>query len=191
MIRSIHESESRDELGLGAIRDSFSDRLFPGTSTLHTRLRYMFFVAWTYKECERRQYPSRTFREHAERMERSLIQPLVSSGDADGRVFGSEAGKDLKRLPGSAYWGGLGSWGIRTISASQYQYQREIDRIYECKRDAKLRADDRADADGDQLRTSEHDVKTWHGGLPGPPQGFPDDLEKLDFFSLEPRPSSY
>ena len=26
--------DSRDELGLGAIRDSFSDKLFPGTSTI-------------------------------------------------------------------------------------------------------------------------------------------------------------
>lgn len=34
------ERESRDELGLGAIRDSISDHLFPGTSTIQTRLRY-------------------------------------------------------------------------------------------------------------------------------------------------------
>ena len=37
------ERDSREELGLGAIRDSFADRLFPGTSTIQTRLRYMFF----------------------------------------------------------------------------------------------------------------------------------------------------
>lgn len=37
------EKESRDELGLGAIRDSFADALFPGTSTIQTRLRYMLF----------------------------------------------------------------------------------------------------------------------------------------------------
>ena len=28
------QRESRDELGLGAIRDSFADKLFPGTSTI-------------------------------------------------------------------------------------------------------------------------------------------------------------
>ena len=32
------ERESRDELGLGAIRDSIADHLFPGTSTIQTRL---------------------------------------------------------------------------------------------------------------------------------------------------------
>lgn len=34
------EQDTRDELGLGAIRDSISDHLFPGTSTIQTRLRY-------------------------------------------------------------------------------------------------------------------------------------------------------
>lgn len=34
------ERKSRDELGLGAIRDSISDHLFPGASTIQTRLRY-------------------------------------------------------------------------------------------------------------------------------------------------------
>lgn len=32
--------ESRDELGIGGIRDSIADQLFPGTSTIQTRLRY-------------------------------------------------------------------------------------------------------------------------------------------------------
>ena len=38
------ERETRDELGLGAIRDSIADHLFPGTSTIQTRLRYMLFI---------------------------------------------------------------------------------------------------------------------------------------------------
>ena len=46
------EKESRDELGLGGIRDAFADRLFPGTSTIQTRLRYMLFVPWIYRALE-------------------------------------------------------------------------------------------------------------------------------------------
>jgi Family of unknown function (DUF6361) len=42
------ERESRDELGLGAIRDSIADHLFPGTSTIQTRLRYMLFIPWLF-----------------------------------------------------------------------------------------------------------------------------------------------
>ncbi|WP_390342612.1 DUF6361 family protein [Variovorax boronicumulans] len=35
-----------DELGLLSIHQAFADRLFPGTSVLHTRLRYALFVPW-------------------------------------------------------------------------------------------------------------------------------------------------
>jgi hypothetical protein len=47
-ILSLFKTTTRDELGLGAIRDSFADQLFPGTSTIQTRLRYMLFVPWIY-----------------------------------------------------------------------------------------------------------------------------------------------
>ncbi|MCS5947611.1 DUF6361 family protein [Klebsiella pneumoniae subsp. pneumoniae] len=39
------QKESRDELGIGSIRDSFAEQLFPGTSTIQTRLRYMLFCS--------------------------------------------------------------------------------------------------------------------------------------------------
>jgi hypothetical protein len=42
------EKGTVDELGLGVIRDAFADRLFPGTSTLHSRARYWLFVPWLY-----------------------------------------------------------------------------------------------------------------------------------------------
>lgn len=50
LLALFQERDSRDELGLGAIRDSFADQLFPGTSTIQTRLRYMFFIPWIYTE---------------------------------------------------------------------------------------------------------------------------------------------
>jgi hypothetical protein len=38
------ERDTRDELGVGVIRDLIADEFFPGTSTIQTRLRYMLFV---------------------------------------------------------------------------------------------------------------------------------------------------
>ena len=46
------ERETRDELGLGSIRDSISDHLFPRTSTIQTRLRYMLFIPWLFQMLE-------------------------------------------------------------------------------------------------------------------------------------------
>ena len=43
------QEDRRDELGLGSVRDALADLMFPGTSTIQTRLRYMLFVPWTYQ----------------------------------------------------------------------------------------------------------------------------------------------
>ena len=123
------ERDSREELGLGAIRDSFADRLFPGTSTIQTRLRYMFFVPWIYRELERKRVLPPVFAIKARQMETALIDPLLASSDHAG-VFGKVAGKSVKRLPSSVYWNGLGVWGIRRIECSQDEYQRHVDKLY-------------------------------------------------------------
>jgi len=54
IIQLFSQPESRDELGLGRIRDALSDTLFPGTSVLLTRARYFLFVPWLFREGERR-----------------------------------------------------------------------------------------------------------------------------------------
>jgi len=94
------EKESRDELGLGSVRDSFADQLFPGTSTIQTRLRYMLFVPWIYHSLEQKRLPAENFAIQADKVERDLVQPLMDSDDQAG-VFGKTAGKKLKRLPSS------------------------------------------------------------------------------------------
>ena len=50
IVAMFSQAESRDELGLGQIRDALSDALFPGTSVLLTRARYLLFVPWLYRE---------------------------------------------------------------------------------------------------------------------------------------------
>ena len=46
------EKDTRDELGIAGIRDTFSDILFSGTGSLQTRARYFFFVPWMYLRFE-------------------------------------------------------------------------------------------------------------------------------------------
>ena len=47
------EHDTRDELGVGSVRDVFADMLFPGTSTIMTRARYFLLVPWTYLRLEK------------------------------------------------------------------------------------------------------------------------------------------
>lgn len=165
------ERESRDELGLGGVRDAFADRLFPGTSTIQTRLRYTLFVPWVYMQLEAKRVPSSQIAAKARDLELALVEPLLASDDTAG-VFGKTAGGRLKRLPSSVYWACLGAWGIRRFDGAQDEYHRAIDAYY-------ARRDQR-----DQRRTAEDDdepdptLQTWHARLPAPPDGFP---KQLDF----------
>ena len=43
------EQGTVDEMGLGTLRDALADALFPGTSSIHTRLRYALFIPWIYR----------------------------------------------------------------------------------------------------------------------------------------------
>jgi len=159
------EQEIRDELGIGVIRDAFSDLLFPGTSTLQTQARYFLFIPWLYLNREARRTPSAEIARIIRRDEVKLIEGLLGSGEDLG-VIGREAGAGLKRMPSSIYWNGLGRLGIRLFPGSQVHYHRSLDRWYR----ARLRPS-RAD-DGELLHGAAS--SNWHSGVPAPPEGFPD-----------------
>ncbi len=101
-----------DDLGIGGIRDAFSDTLFPGTSTLHTRLRYVLFIPWLMQEAAKRA----TVAEMAQRyhdLERDFIGALErGTGDDEPGIIGRRAGKMLQRVPSVLYSGMLAQWGI-------------------------------------------------------------------------------
>ena len=101
------ERDTRDELGVGVIRDLLADELFPGTSTIQTRLRYMLFVPWIYQQLEADEWGSSDVAAEARKREVALVKVLSASDDTAG-VFGKRAGGDLQRLPSSVYWAGLG-----------------------------------------------------------------------------------
>ena len=161
------EKETRDELGLGAVRDSFADQLFPGTSTIMTRARYFLLVAWTYQALEEKKVGSKAIAERGRKAETALIDPIEKSKDKDGNI-GKFARGSLKRLPSSVYWQGLSVWGIRTFPGSLAEYHRSLDRHYTHKKRHSGRREER-DLEHDDLATS-----NWHGGLIKPPNDFPE-----------------
>ena len=60
ILSALKEHETRDELGIGAVRDAFSDMFFPGTSTIQTRARYFLFVPWIIEAWRRKKsFPQR------------------------------------------------------------------------------------------------------------------------------------
>lgn len=165
LLEMFKESDTRDELGIGAIRDSIADQLFPGTSVIQTRLRYTLMVPWLFMQLEDRWESSAKFSKVARQAELDLSR-LLSTTDEKG-VFGKSAGDQLKRLASSVYWAGMGSWGIRVYHGTQQEYFRQIESIY-AARARRQRKDD-----GDWL--DPHRGTTWHPALVDlMPEDFPD-----------------
>lgn len=164
VINLFREQDTRDELGLGVIRDGFADALFPGTSTIQTRARYFLFIPWMYLTQEQRKAPSHRIADRARYEETFLIENLLYNGETDG-VIGRQARKALLRLPTNIYWQGLGALGIRVFPGSQDQYHQSLDAFYRRGHGAH-RADDGEPVDG--LSSG-----NWHAGLPPVPEGFP------------------
>lgn len=111
VINLFAQHESRDELGIGQVRDAFSDRFFPGTSTLHTRARYLLLIPWCYRAAARAARTPEALEVGAAKNERRLIVAL-SDADATRGLIGRLAGMKLKTLPSSLYWSALSQYGI-------------------------------------------------------------------------------
>ena len=111
IVRMFSQPESRDELGLGQIRDALSDTLFPGTSVLLTRARYLLFVPWLYREGWRPDRRGPHLVSWVEARERRLISALHAGGDHEG-LIGRFAGRDVQNLPSTIYWNSLRRFGI-------------------------------------------------------------------------------
>lgn len=110
------EQGTVDDIGIGTIRDALSDALFPGSSVLHTRLRYVLFVPWLLQRAAAKGTPaamSASFR----RAEFDLIESLLRGGETQG-VIGNRARRGLKLLPSQAYWASLSTWRILVAPTS-------------------------------------------------------------------------
>ena len=161
VLELFHERDTRDELGIGVVRDALGDLLFPGTSTLQTRARYFLFVPWMYQRLAEKGVGRTDVDWRARKAELDLIQPLKANDDQDG-VIGAVAEDQLKRLPSSVYWAGLGVWGVRRFPGSQAQYHHSFDVL-----------GGSADLDDDGvLLASRHVV--WDPDLPPKPNDFPE-----------------
>src|SRR5688500_219253 len=97
VIALFEDRETRDELGLGSIRDGFANHFFPGTTTLQTRARYFLLVPWLYQYYEGKPFPARKVKENLRSDETKLIETLKNAKE-DG-VIGQRAGASLRRFP--------------------------------------------------------------------------------------------
>ena len=153
-----------DEMGLGSLRDALSDTLFPGTSYIQTRLRYVLFIPWIYQRLEVRRVSGSSVEQAGRKAEIDLIGSLRRDDpDADG-IIGVLARGSLQRLPSSLYWTALRRWNIFRHDQSQGWYHTHFSTLSQ-SRDGIDHADDPG-----VVWTRE---PNWHPRLPKPPDAFP------------------
>jgi hypothetical protein len=156
------EKDTRDELGIAVVRDTFADLLFPGTGSLQTRARYFFFVPWMYRRFEEKGTSSAAIVKAVREFEIRLIDTLADSEDNRGTI-GILARASLQRVPSSIYWNGLKTLGICRFDGAQAEYHRAFERINDERRRA-------ARNDDGEIVGSRPPV--W-APMPAPPADFP------------------
>jgi hypothetical protein len=160
IVQLFSQNESRDELGIGTVRDSLSDAMFPGMSVIQTRARYFLFVPWLFREGERRGYRGPALIRWVDNQERKLIEALRRGGEGgvgDG-LIGRVAGVRLKILPSTIYWNGLHRFGILRRSGSIEQLAGSVGHAPTIE-EAVTEMVDRG-------------AGIWDPNLPAPPVGF-------------------
>lgn len=123
-----------DELGVGTIRDCFSDSLFPGISTIQTRAKYFVTVPRLLSEYqalsqhERRRRPLASWLND---QENQCMKFLYSNHRADlptgiiGVDFAEKPG-EVQRKPSSVYWNGLRLFGLVKTKWSLAEFLRKF-----------------------------------------------------------------
>ena len=157
------EQGTVDEMGLGSLRDAISESLFPGTSTIQTRLRYVLFVPWIYRQLEVRKTAASNVPTQLRKAELDLIGPLLEQGRSQG-VIGERARGSLARQPSSVYWTALVRWGLFLHERPQGWYHTHFTAL--------LRSPP-AEETTDDLGVMRAGQTNWHPRLPDPPPDFP------------------
>lgn len=115
ILRMLSEKTAIDELGIGTIRDYFSDKLFPGISTLQTRAKYFVIMPYIFADIEKRIFKNQSEVISSLRaIENGIVKPLINNSSkkactAEG-IIGRRAAlrnSSVKIPPSSIYWNGL------------------------------------------------------------------------------------
>jgi hypothetical protein len=105
----------RDEVGFLIVHQRYADHLFPGTSVLHTRLRYTLLIPWIYQTLRKKRPVPRDFAQAFIDLEHELTGRLRfkdGEGEPDGVIGGEVYPRAISQPPAYVYWTALAKWGL-------------------------------------------------------------------------------
>lgn len=144
VLQIIRESQAIDELGIGRIRDAFSNVLFPGMSTLQHHAKYFAVLpSLYYKVCKGHYNNVRDVRNKIIELEIKLTRQLVdaSKNDDNADSFGitgsavldyaeRDSTKYVKYDPTYIYYNGMVTFGMVKSKANIYSLIFEQSKKY-------------------------------------------------------------
>lgn len=162
----------RDEIGFLSLHQAFADRFFPGTSVLHTRLRYVLFTPWIYERIAR-QSDRQRISVAIEKQELELTRRLKEANEAG--VIGTRSYPNPTAQPPSmTYWAALGAWRILRPGANgAFPSRQTVHRAIARKPNHQQVHDD-----DKQLLIEEEPLFC---SIPKPPAAWNDSAQRLDF----------
>lgn len=120
--QALHGDERgvRDEIGFLVLHQAFADHFFPGTSVLHTRLKYALFVPWLIQA-------SGGDEKRLNDLELRLQMRLAKADPDGGGVIGGSLKNRLPAQPASSiYWSSLARWEILAPEVSGASGRRAV-----------------------------------------------------------------
>jgi hypothetical protein len=129
--------------GAAGVRD---DRFFPGTSVLHTRLRYALLIPWIYQSLRDKRPAPRDFARAYVEMEHDLTGRLKSDehgGEPDGVIGGEVYPRSISQPPAYVYWTALTKWGLIGSRPDRRPWSRaDMAKLLSASRSRSLHDDD-------------------------------------------------
>lgn len=162
----------RDEVGFLALHQSYADRFFPGTSVLHTRLRYVLFVPWLYEKIAR-QSDRQAISNAVEKHEIVLAGRLKAAGE-HGVIGGMRYPQPTTQPPTMVYWSAMATWRILRPSAGGTIPSRQTLHRAIARKPARQHVQD----DDKQLLIEDEPLFC---AIPDPPEEWNDANQRIDF----------
>ena len=145
-----------DELGVGRIRDHYSDEMFPGISSLHQHAKYFILLPLLYRKAITYKYHRlQDVRPQIVKLEKDLTKVLYENSTIKTGITGSEFidKKDYVRYdPTYIYATGLSKFGILLCDSLEEMIFTASKKYHD--RPVKLNASDDEDGDSNDLYNS-------------------------------------
>lgn len=113
LLKILGEPSSVDELGVGIVRDSISDLLYPGTSVLHTRAKYYILIPELFKKAMKSGLTTmpevrKLIDSDQDKIARALRRAIdEETGTKASGIIGGRSDRAVKMKPARIYWNAM------------------------------------------------------------------------------------